>query len=127
MQSRTAHVSKDDPRRVEKMAAVTASREGGGSGVGGDGPREGQEVVWVKGTGRCVQRALQVASFFQGKGDVGVWLRTGSVWAVDDVVVDEDEDDRGDGGGDVSEDEEEIPETRTRQVSVLEVGLWLKG
>lgn len=105
VQSRTEHLSQNDPRRVEKMAAVVVR----------PGDEEAEEV-WVKGAGRSVQKALQIAVFLQGKGDLRVRLRTGSVWAVDDVVLDEE----GDGDG------EEVPETRKRRISVLEVGVSLK-
>lgn len=76
----------------------------------------GKEIVWIKGTGRAVEKVLGLAEWFKRResgGRFGVVLRTGSVWAVDDVVR------SGEGEGD-GED------TRVRQVSCLEVGVWLR-
>ena len=82
------------------------------SSKGGAG---GEEVV-VKATGKAIERALQVAVWFQGQEDVLVRVRTGSVGAVDDVVLR--------GGGE--EGEVEVEESRVRRASVLEVGISLR-
>ena len=80
------------------------------------------EEVWIKGTGRAVEKVLGLAEFFRRTGDVRVRLRTGSVWAVDDVI-------REYRGGLQEEEqvqeqaESEIPDSRLRQTSMLEVGV----
>ena len=70
----------------------------------------------LKGTGKAVEKVLALGLFFQGQRDCRIRVGTGSVGAVDDVVVGDEEDAEGDG-------EEE---TRVRRVSVMEVGVRLK-
>jgi len=70
------------------------------------------EVVWVKGTGRACEKVLALAEWFRAKGEYAVVLKTGSVWAVDDVVV--------------AGEDEAGEDTRVRQVSCLEVGVRMK-
>jgi len=89
---------------------------------------EGEEVL-VKGTGKAIEKVMGVAGFFWENAvteGVRVRLGTGSVWAVDDVEV---------GYGDVREggemdvdgkEEDDVPDTRVRQVSVLEVRIGLR-
>lgn len=76
------------------------------------------EVV-VLATGRAIEKAVGVASFFQKQRDCIVQLRTSSVGTVDDVVAaaEGDEEDVSFGGGD---------ETRKRMVSCLEVSIKLR-
>lgn len=112
--------------------------------------KEPEEVI-LKATNRAIEKALGMAIFFQGQADVRVRLRTGSVGAVDDVVVDEgrvgkerrtknnggeksrvakggDEEhqDSVDGTQNAEAEEEDLPETQIRKVSVLEVGISLR-
>ncbi|KAI0138250.1 Rpp20 subunit of nuclear RNase MRP and P-domain-containing protein [Pestalotiopsis sp. NC0098] len=60
------------------------------------GPEDGialeqaREVV-VVGTGKAIEKVVNVAAFFQGQGDVDVKLQTSSLGAVDDVMPDEEE------------------------------------
>lgn len=76
------------------------------------------EVV-VLATGRAIEKAVGVASFFQKQRDCIVQLRTSSVGTVDDVLAaaEGDEEDVPFGGGD---------ETRKRMVSCLEVSIKLR-
>jgi ribonuclease P/MRP protein subunit POP7 len=83
---------------------------------------DGEEEVWIKGTGRAIEKVLGLAEFFRRSGDVRVRLRTGSVWAVDDVLREH--------RGELQEEEQvqegaesEIPDSRLRQTSMLEVGV----
>ncbi len=69
--------------------------------------------MFVKATGKAIEKALQVALYFQGQEDCLVRLRTGSVDDVDDVIAKEGE-------------EEDVPETRIRRTSMLEVGISLR-
>jgi ribonuclease P/MRP protein subunit POP7 len=88
------------------------------------------ECVLVKGTGRVVEKVLSVAGFFQDNAKKeGAWVRieTGSVWVIDDVEVVGGDDGGGEMGvDDKGDDVEEVPETRLRQVSVLEVRIGLR-
>jgi len=109
----------------------------------GKGEAEAREVVLVKGTGRAVAKALEVGLWFQQRDEFAIQVRTGSVGAIDDIVekneaerlasedggammeVDEDtkaaEHDLKDG----DDHEDEIPETRIRYTSVVEIGVSL--
>lgn len=70
----------------------------------------GGEEVFVKATGRAIERALGVGVYFQGESDCRVRVEMGSVVAVDDVEVGEGED-------------EDVPETRMRMVSSVTVAV----
>lgn len=93
---------------------------------GGKAPEE----VVLKGTNRAIERVLGLALFFQGQDDCVVRLRTSSVGTVDDIVESTDpvsangaeEVERNDGEG----EEEEMPESRIRHMSVVEVAITLK-
>ncbi|MCJ1381464.1 hypothetical protein MMC17_004575 [Xylographa soralifera] len=109
------------------------------------------EEVTLKATNKAIERALGLALFFQGQEDCRVRLKTGSVGVIDDIVVDEkpgkgrtggkslegkekrSEDDAvmddsqiGESDEPRKEDDEELPETQIRQVSVIEVGISLR-
>lgn len=117
--------------------------------------KEPEEVI-LKATNRAIEKALGLGVFFQGQGDVRVRLRTGSVGAVDDIVIEEKRTARKgkkgspgrkseegatagagenaeDGNDEVNEemgkveaDDAVLPETQIRKVSVLELGISLK-
>ena len=135
------------------MGAGAVTRDG--KLDGGDG-EEGAEEVVVKGSGKAIEKVLQLAVWFQGQEDVKVVLRTGSVGAIDDIEIVEErkgekqkskeknsvedevmgeagEPDRDEEGKDdeVEEGEEEggmdeLPESRIRFTSVVEVGVTLR-
>lgn len=83
-----------------------------------EGDGEGEEVL-IRGTGRAMAKTLEVAAWFTRQADVRVSLRTMTLEAVDDVVVDEDEAEAE--GGFAAEEE-----TRVRMVNCLEVGVSLR-
>ncbi|OJJ72687.1 hypothetical protein ASPBRDRAFT_176078 [Aspergillus brasiliensis CBS 101740] len=118
-----------------------------------------KEEVFVKATGRAMERALKVGKWFEARGEeYTVSVKTGSVLVVDDVVEDEEErkkaveesermkreieetKQKGENGAELSksamrkrkravarlEGEEELPETRTRWVNMVEVAVSLK-
>lgn len=60
----------------------------GGKAGGGDNSL-GEGVV-LKGTGKAIQKVMELGLWFQQKKDYIVRLRTGSVAAIDDITVDED-------------------------------------
>lgn len=94
---------------------------------------EGGEEVMYKASGKAIGKGLQVAGWFQERGETyKVRLRTGSVGAVDGIEYDEEDEA---GGGETGADEmvvdkkdveEDLPEARIRQISVLEVYVSLK-
>ena len=79
---------------------------------------KGAEEVVLKATGRAIERVLELGLYFQGQPDCVIRIRTGGVGVVDDIV-------EGDREGD-KEGEEELPETRVRKTSVVEVAVTLK-
>lgn len=88
----------------------------------------GEEVL-VKGTGKAIEKVMSIAGFFQENAiteGIKVRLTTGSVWAIDDISVSHDEVPEGEQMDVDGKDEEDIPETRVRQVSVLEVRIGLR-
>ncbi|KAJ9641431.1 hypothetical protein H2201_006688 [Coniosporium apollinis] len=118
-------------QRIE--AATKAALEGRGS----------SEEVVVKATGKCIEKALNLALFFQGQGDCDVRIRTGTVAAIDDIVLEPAmersspaTDASQHGGTDIDAAEvprwgvkkevDEVPETRIRHTSVIEVAVSLR-
>lgn len=105
------HASLDE--RVRAIQNQHQQRQRGtGAGIG-IGLEDSGEVL-VLATGRAIEKAVNVGSFFQKQRDCIVQLRTRSVAAVDDVVI---------------EGEEDFPfgdETRKRMVSCLEVSIRLR-
>ena len=85
------------------------------------GVERAKEEVLVKATGKAIEKGLRVALYFQGQEDCLVRLRTGSVGAVDDVLVQE-----GLVEGEGEQEREDVPETRVRRTSMLEVGISLR-
>jgi ribonuclease P/MRP protein subunit POP7 len=106
----------------------------------------GAEQVYVKATGRAIERALQVGVHFQGENDCTVRVEMGSVQAIDDISIKRKKDqgvgedvdmnttaatDNGNGKqGKKGKKEkmwvdEDIPETRTRTLSSITVAIGL--
>ncbi len=112
----------------EKLRAIERSIDHGGK------DKHAREEVVLKATNRAIEKALELGLYFQGQGDVDVRLRTGTVGAVDDI-----EEGKGPRKGMKGKgkrkvpgkeaekvEEEELPETQIRKVSVLEVAITLK-
>ena len=78
------------------------------------------EAVVLKATNRAIENVLGLALYFQGQEDCIVRLRTGSVGVVDDIVEKEGDEALG------QEEAEELPESRVRKCSVVEVAVTLK-
>lgn len=85
------------------------------------------EAVIIKGTGKAIEKVLQLALYFQGQPDCRMQLKTGSLKVVDDIVekdgfeadVEEEEED-------TKQDEEDVPEFQVRTISVLEAAIMLR-
>lgn len=88
--------------------------------------KEPEEVV-LKATGRAIERVLGMGLFLQGQGDLRVRIRTGGVGVVDDIVEGDDAEDTGKVEEEgVRKEEEELPESRVRKTSLIEVAVTLK-
>ena len=82
-----------------------------------EGRSKRAEEVVLKATGRAIERVLGMALYFQGQPDCKVRIRTGTVGVVDDIV---------EGDGQEEDREEELPESRVRKTSVVEIAVTLK-
>lgn len=115
---------------------ATSGRGNNDSDSGQDGSNEGGEgEVIVLGTGKAIEKTLNVAAWFQRQNDCRVSLRTRSVAAVDDVVVGTAKNADGDWDADADPDDADAePEgddeaedhSRVRMVSCLEVAVRLR-
>jgi ribonuclease P/MRP protein subunit POP7 len=119
----------------------TSSRGGNNSDDGPDGTGESDEgEVIVVGTGRAIEKTLNVAAWFQKQSDCQVSLRTRSVAAVDDIVLGRANNTNADGDWDIDADpddadgeqEDEVDpdaeeHSRIRMMSCLEVSVRLRG
>ena len=109
----------------------------GGLGASGKKGREPEEVL-MKATGKAIAKAMNLALFFQGQRDCDVRVRTGTAYAIDDIELLAEKDEGGNRrgedveGGDVEDAGrggdagENVPESRLRQTSVLEVAVTLR-
>lgn len=83
------------------------------------------EPVIIKGTGKAIEKVLNLALFFQGQPDCRIQLKTGSLKVVDDIV--EKDGYKPDVGEDTTKKEgEAVPDFQVRTVSVLEVAVMLR-
>lgn len=87
--------------------------------------KEPEEVV-LKGTNRAIQKVLELALYFQSQDDCRVRIRTGGVGTVDDLVQKETPAEESGVDGEDEEEEEDLPESRVRMLSVVEAGISLK-
>lgn len=82
-----------DADEIDMIAGIVEDRRNlpvGKDGRGHDqGGRRGERVM-IKGTGKAVQKVLELGLWFQQRDEFEVRLRTGTVGAVDDVEVGED-------------------------------------
>ena len=84
------------------------------------GKKKDPEAVVLKGTNRAIEKVLGLGLYFQKQDDCMVRLRTGSLGVVDDIVQEEEE------GGEEDVVGGEVPESRVRKISVVEVAVTLK-
>ncbi|MCJ1274536.1 hypothetical protein MMC21_002332 [Puttea exsequens] len=101
----------NDKQKLKKLAEQFKASKG----------KELEEVV-LKATNRAIERALELALYFQGQVDCFVKLRTGTAGVVDDIAESED---ITNANGDEGE-EDDLAGSRIRNLSVLEVAINLK-
>jgi ribonuclease P/MRP protein subunit POP7 len=115
-------------------AATGRNKNNNDSGPDGSSESSEGEVV-VLGTGRAIEKTLNVAAWFQKQNDCRVSLRTRSVAAVDDVVLGNAKNADGDWDADVDPDDADAEQegddeaedhSRVRMVSCLEVAVRLR-
>ncbi|CAN8100508.1 unnamed protein product [Discula destructiva] len=104
----------DSTKGLPLVARIAALQTSSSS----DAASTGYEVL-VRGSGRAMAKTLELAAWFQRQPDCHTSLRTLTLEAVDDVVVDEDGAE--DEGGFAAE-----AENRVRGVSCLELGVCLR-
>ena len=84
------------------------------------------EEVTIKGTGRAIEKVLRLAAWFgerEKEEGVKVKLTTGSLTAIDDIIVDDDDNTE---SLEKNTSDETTQESRTRQISVLEAKILLR-
>ncbi|KAJ5667081.1 hypothetical protein N7507_002945 [Penicillium longicatenatum] len=75
----TANINLEDTRKTEQQKLAELAKAA-----------DKREEVFVKATGRAIEKALKVGKWFEEKdSEYGVRVTTGSVLAVDDIVEDE--------------------------------------
>ena len=102
-----------DKQKLRKLGARTNASTG----------KEPEEVI-LKATNRAIQNVLGLALFFQGQDDCRVQLSTGTVGVVDDIV--ESTAPKAFETVEVEDEQEELPESRVRKASFVEVAISLK-
>ncbi|KAK4555236.1 hypothetical protein LTR86_007532 [Recurvomyces mirabilis] len=80
----------DEVLGIAKEVERLKSKKRKGGTVDDDVEGAGEEVV-IKATGKAIQKAMQLGLWFQQREEYLVRLRTGSVGAVDDIELDEEE------------------------------------
>ncbi|CAD0109508.1 unnamed protein product [Aureobasidium uvarum] len=97
----------DDITDIERVAATMAAR------------KHDQDEIVLKATGKAIAKALSLALWFQQRIEYSVRIETGTVGAIDDIVPPED---TPEGEHHNMEDQEEdIPESRIRYASTIQV------
>ena len=92
------------------------------------------EAVYLRATGRAIEKGLNLALYFQNQQDCRIELKTGTVGTVDDIVENEESASMSEeknvqqdceGGPQDQADKDDLPETQLRRASYLEVAVWL--
>ena len=102
----------------EMQSALARSKRQGSRGYPSTPADEEREKIFVKATGKVIDRALNLALFLQQQDEYMVRIRTDTVDAIDDIILDDDEGDQNDA--------RELPESRVRHTSMLEVAVSLR-
>lgn len=118
-QSASAQVSSSRPKYsaagndeisdIEKVAAVMAANK-----------HERDEVI-LKATGKAIAKALSLGVWFQQREEYAVRIETGTVGAIDDIVAPEDNAGEEEDQNMKDDGEEEMPESRIRYASTIQI------
>lgn len=79
--------------------------------------KDSHDDVVLKATGKAISKALGLALWFQQRDEYKVRIETGTVGAIDDIVAPEDGDLEMAG----AEEQQEIPESRIRYASTVQI------
>lgn len=101
----------DEISDIEKVAAVMAANK-----------HERDEVI-LKATGKAIAKALSLGVWFQQRDEYAVRIETGTVGAIDDIIAPEDNAtvEEGDQSMKDEAEDEEIPESRIRYASTIQI------
>ncbi|KAJ5266749.1 hypothetical protein N7478_009557 [Penicillium angulare] len=96
----TANINLEDTRKTEKQKLAELSKAA-----------DKREDVFLKATGRAIEKALKVGKWFEEKEtEYSVKVNTGSVLVVDDIVEDEDRKEKETEKKQTQEGQQQIPE-----------------
>ncbi|KAI4847263.1 hypothetical protein E4T45_06861 [Aureobasidium sp. EXF-8846] len=96
--------SNDEITDIERVASIMAAE------------KYDRDEIILKATGKAIAKALSLALWFEEKVEYAVRIETGTVGAIDDILPPEDEDEAMKEIG-----EEEIPESRIRYASTIQI------
>lgn len=130
------HVEKRETER-ELLNAKKNQKRGGRAASSQDQRRDETEPVFVKATGKAIDKALQLALFLQQQQDLRVNIKIGSVDAIDDIVTEpkpeptagplaQDPMELDRSTAEADGDTEELPEARIRHASSVEIEVTLR-
>lgn len=101
----------DEITDIERVAATIAAQ------------KQHQDEIILKATGNAIAKALSLALWFQQRVEHNVRIETGTVAAIDDIIPPEDatEDAADDEDQNMKDDEEDVPESRIRYASTIQI------
>lgn len=97
----------DEITDIERVAATMAAN------------KHDQDEIVLKATGKAIAKALSLALWFQQRVEYNVRIETGTVGAIDDIVPPEDAPE--DEDQNMKDEEEDIPESRIRFASTIQI------
>jgi ribonuclease P/MRP protein subunit POP7 len=124
-----SQIDKRDSGRINLLDSNMSDRarvEAAGKGRSIEG-----EKVYIKATGKAIEKAIRLGLHFQDQEDCFIRIKTGSVGAIDDIVARKSGRAAGyeadaETAGEKEEDLDGLPETRVRFTSTIEIGVGLK-
>ncbi|KAG9568246.1 hypothetical protein KCU71_g3030, partial [Aureobasidium melanogenum] len=97
----------DEITDIERVAATMAAQ------------KHDQDEVVLKATGKAIAKALSLALWFQQRVEYNVRIETGTVGAIDDIVPPKET--RQDEDQNMKDQEEDVPESRIRYASTIQI------
>ncbi|KEQ72485.1 hypothetical protein M436DRAFT_15678, partial [Aureobasidium namibiae CBS 147.97] len=104
-----AAAGNDEISDIERVAAVMAANK-----------HERDEVI-LKATGKAIAKALSLGVWFQQRAEYAVRIETGTVGAIDDIVPSEDAAGEEEDQKMKDDGQEDIPESRIRFASTIQI------
>jgi ribonuclease P/MRP protein subunit POP7 len=94
----------DEITDIERVASIMAAE------------KYDRDEIILKATGKAIAKAMSLGLWFEEKVEYNIRIETGTVGAIDDILPPEDEDQSM-----KDEAEEEIPESRIRYASTIQI------